>query len=129
MLTAECCLLIKWANDQEAVTFPWLPAHSILKWIGGDISMLDPFRAMSSLFQSSRVAICSPCSSEGAARLKPNVGALGGRAKWDQVPERWPTRLINVFIGQGNARAGISCCTQSPASARFHPVSFFSTEY
>jgi hypothetical protein len=27
---------------------PWLPAHSILKWIGGDISMLDPLGRMSS---------------------------------------------------------------------------------
>jgi len=26
----------------------WLPAHSILKWIGGDISMLDPSLWMSS---------------------------------------------------------------------------------
>jgi len=26
----------------------WLPAHSILKWIGGDISMLDPFAVKSS---------------------------------------------------------------------------------
>src|SRR5215470_16074458 len=28
--------------------FPWLPAHSILNWIGGDISMLDPSNRMSS---------------------------------------------------------------------------------
>lgn len=26
----------------------WLPAHSILKWIGGDISMLDPLAMKSS---------------------------------------------------------------------------------
>ena len=33
----------KWAGNQEAVTVPWLSAHSILNWIGGDNSMLDPF--------------------------------------------------------------------------------------
>jgi len=26
----------------------WLPAHSILKWIGGDTSMLDPLAVKSS---------------------------------------------------------------------------------
>jgi hypothetical protein len=26
---------------------PWLSAHSILNWIGGDISMLTPFSAKS----------------------------------------------------------------------------------
>ncbi len=26
----------------------WLPTHSILKWIGGDTSMLDPFAVKSS---------------------------------------------------------------------------------
>jgi hypothetical protein len=31
---------IKWARCQGAVTLPWPRAHSILKWIGGDISML-----------------------------------------------------------------------------------------
>ena len=31
---------IKWADNQEAVTLPWLSAHSILSWIGGDISMV-----------------------------------------------------------------------------------------
>jgi hypothetical protein len=40
--------IFKWAGDQEAVTLPWLPAHSILNWIGGDISMLDPIAWMSS---------------------------------------------------------------------------------
>jgi hypothetical protein len=30
----------KWAGNQEAVTLPWLSAHSILSWIGGDISMV-----------------------------------------------------------------------------------------
>jgi len=31
---------IKWAGNQEAVTVPWLSAHSILSWIGGDTYML-----------------------------------------------------------------------------------------
>ncbi len=30
----------KWAGNQEAVTVPWLSAHSILSWIGGDTYML-----------------------------------------------------------------------------------------
>jgi hypothetical protein len=33
---------LKWAASQEAVTFPWLSAHSILKRIGGDTYMVDP---------------------------------------------------------------------------------------
>jgi len=36
----------------------WLPAHSILKWIGGDTSMLDPLLRMSRAFLSS-----CPCES------------------------------------------------------------------
>ena len=44
---------LKWANLQEAVIISWLPAHSILKWIGGDSSMLDPLLTMSRAFLSS----------------------------------------------------------------------------
>ena len=32
---------LKWAASQEAVTFPWLSAHSILKRIGGDGFIVD----------------------------------------------------------------------------------------
>jgi hypothetical protein len=32
----QCQGQIKWAQCQRAVTIPWLQAHSILKWIGGD---------------------------------------------------------------------------------------------
>jgi hypothetical protein len=57
---------IKWADYQEAVTFLWLPAHSILKWIGGDISMLDPSLWMSSfnseLVENKFSAIFSRCT-------------------------------------------------------------------
>jgi hypothetical protein len=38
---------IKWAASQEAVTFPWLSAHSIRKRIGGDNYMVAPFDALS----------------------------------------------------------------------------------
>jgi hypothetical protein len=38
---------LKWAGSQEAVTFPWLSAHSILKRIGGDTFMVVPFAQMS----------------------------------------------------------------------------------
>jgi hypothetical protein len=38
----------KWADNQEAVTLPWLAAHSIRTGIGGDTSMLDPREGKSS---------------------------------------------------------------------------------
>src|ERR1022692_4518859 len=33
---------LKWAASQEAVTLPWLSAHSIRTRIGGDSYMLNP---------------------------------------------------------------------------------------
>ncbi|SPE44150.1 hypothetical protein SBA7_30041 [Candidatus Sulfotelmatobacter sp. SbA7] len=33
---------LKWAASQEAVTFPWLSAHSIRTGIGGDTSIVAP---------------------------------------------------------------------------------------
>src|SRR6266436_309033 len=33
---------LKWAASQEAVTLPWLSAHSIRTGIGGDTSIVDP---------------------------------------------------------------------------------------
>src|SRR5437763_9043304 len=58
--------IFKWADDQEAVTLPWLPAHSILNWIGGDISMLDPIAWMSSPYsiQVSWVIFTAPPESQ-----------------------------------------------------------------
>jgi hypothetical protein len=38
----KCCRKLKWAASQEAVTFPWLSAHSILKRIGGDTTIVNP---------------------------------------------------------------------------------------
>lgn len=38
---------LKWAASQEAVTFPWLSAHSIRKRIGGDSYIVDPSDALS----------------------------------------------------------------------------------
>jgi len=38
---------LKWAASQEAVTFPWLSAHSILKRIGGDSYIVDLLNRMS----------------------------------------------------------------------------------
>ena len=84
---------IKWASYQEAVTFPWLPAHSILKWIGGDTYMLDPLPPMSSLFQSSQVAICSPRWSKGAFqlsrghRIQPGGGVSRGKLEPRSAPK------------------------------------------
>jgi hypothetical protein len=38
---------LKWAASQEAVTFPWLSAHSIRKRIGGDNYIVVPSDALS----------------------------------------------------------------------------------
>jgi hypothetical protein len=38
---------LKWAASQEAVTFPWLSAHSIRKGIGGDIYIVNPAARLS----------------------------------------------------------------------------------
>ena len=39
---AMCSEIQKWAANQEAVTFPWLSAHSIRTGIGGDIYIVFP---------------------------------------------------------------------------------------
>jgi hypothetical protein len=38
---------IKMGRQPRSGDIPWLSAHSILNWIGGDVSMLDPFPRMS----------------------------------------------------------------------------------
>jgi hypothetical protein len=51
---------LKWAASQEAVTLPWLSAHSIRTGIGGDTYIVDPpprlsrsnFQTPTSWFQS-----------------------------------------------------------------------------
>ena len=40
-------LKLKWAASQEAVTFPWLSAHSIRKGIGGDTYIVNPGERLS----------------------------------------------------------------------------------
>ena len=40
---------LKWAARQEAVTFPWLSAHSIRKGIGGDTYMVNLAEGLSSI--------------------------------------------------------------------------------
>ena len=40
---------IKMGRQPRSGDFPWLSAHSILNWIGGDTSMLDPSVQMSSI--------------------------------------------------------------------------------
>jgi hypothetical protein len=40
---------IKMGRQPRSGDFPWLSAHSILNWIGGDTSMLDPCAQMSSI--------------------------------------------------------------------------------
>jgi hypothetical protein len=40
---------IKMGRQPRSGDFPWLSAHSILNWIGGDTSMLDPFVKKSSI--------------------------------------------------------------------------------
>jgi hypothetical protein len=56
---------LKWADCQRAVTILWLPAHSILNRIGGDIPMVDLFRPLSSRlpgtggsFSAAPMALC-----------------------------------------------------------------------
>ena len=47
-----CCGFLrklKWAASQEAVTLPWLSAHSIRTGIGGDVLMVDPLPRLSSV--------------------------------------------------------------------------------
>ncbi len=39
---------LKWAASQEAVTFPWLSAHSIRKGIGGDTYIVNLAERLSS---------------------------------------------------------------------------------
>src|SRR5213078_4486649 len=40
---------VKMGRQPRSGDFPWLSAHSILNWIGGDISMLDSSIQMSSI--------------------------------------------------------------------------------
>ena len=40
---------IKMGRQPRSGDIPWLSAHSILNWIGGDTSMLDLSRQMSSV--------------------------------------------------------------------------------
>src|SRR5207244_11678341 len=40
---------VKMGRQPRSGDIPWLSAHSILNWIGGDTSMLDPSAQMSSI--------------------------------------------------------------------------------
>ncbi|PYX31033.1 MAG: hypothetical protein DMG80_10905 [Acidobacteria bacterium] len=54
---------LKWAASQEAVTFPWLSAHSILKRIGGDINIVNPeIRLSRTIFLDPKLASKKPSS-------------------------------------------------------------------
>ena len=43
---------IKMGRQPRSGDIPWLSAHSILNWIGGDVSMLAPFWRKSRFFPS-----------------------------------------------------------------------------
>ena len=53
---------LKWAASQEAVTLPWLSAHSIRTRIGGDTYIVDPPAGLSRInFQPPTSSIVSIC--------------------------------------------------------------------
>src|ERR1039457_1094700 len=67
---------LKWAASQEAVTLPWLSAHSIRTRIGGNASIVDP---PSRLSRSNSIGFeeCPNtrqiCCNSGKSRGKPSV--------------------------------------------------------
>jgi hypothetical protein len=79
---------LKWAASQEAVTLPWLSAHSIRTGIGGDTSMLNPAGRLSRTnvtghavnhdrvagFSVRRLRILAFSGFEGGSDLRKNPG-------------------------------------------------------
>src|SRR6266566_1385776 len=49
---------VKMGRQPRSGDFPWLSAHSILNWIGGDTSMLDPSAQMSSILSFIFLTVC-----------------------------------------------------------------------
>jgi hypothetical protein len=67
----------KWAASQEAVTFPWLSAHSIRTGIGGDIYIVFPSPRLSRInFQHKTVSICDNSTPKGAPMIDTPVGKV-----------------------------------------------------
>src|SRR5215831_10790965 len=73
----DCVRKIKMGRQPRSGDIPWLSAHSILNWIGGDISMLFLFTAKSRGFCRILRAILVLCILWQNKDLSVDVGSPG----------------------------------------------------
>src|SRR5271157_1315614 len=96
---------------------PWLSAHSILNWIGGDTSMLDLFTAKSRTMCRNLRRVSSFASCNGLKPLFPL--ACGGLTEQQCVPRAaWFQKPAGDRSGARSPLAGFGKVTASQEASR-----------